>query len=78
MLDRVCLVDPEDLQMHYTRMLCYRGLGDGTNAAREQKLFERFKAEESSQSITAQRRLLSPEDNNERQPIHDHESVSLR
>ncbi len=77
-LDRVCLVDPEDLQMHYTRMLCYRGLGDAANAAREQKLFERFKAEESSQSITARRRLLSPEDNNERQPIHDHESVNLR
>jgi len=76
-LDRVSLVDPEDLQMHYTRMLCHRGLGDAQNAAREQKLFARFKAEESSQSITAKPRLLSPEDNNERQQIHDHESVSF-
>ncbi len=76
-LDRVSLVDPEDLQMHYTRMLCYQGLQDKENAAREQKLFLRFKAEESSQSITAKRRLISPEDNNERQNIHDHESVPL-
>jgi hypothetical protein len=58
-------------------MLCYRGLGDQEKAAREQKLFQRFKAEESAQSITASRRLQSPEDNNERQQIHDHESVPL-
>ncbi|MGI8992230.1 MAG: tetratricopeptide repeat protein [Bryobacteraceae bacterium] len=73
-LQRVCLVDPEDLQMHYTMMLCYRGLGEAEKAAREEKLFRRFKAEESSQSITAKRRMLSPEDNNERQAIHDHEN----
>jgi tetratricopeptide (TPR) repeat protein len=76
-LDRVCDVDPEDLQMHYTRMLCLRGLGDAAGAAREQTLFQRFKAEESAQSITAKARLLSPENNNERQPVHDHESVPL-
>jgi tetratricopeptide (TPR) repeat protein len=76
-LDQVCLVDPEDVQMHYTAMLCYRGLGDNEKAAREQKLFQRFKAEESAQSITAKPRLMSPEDNNERQAIHDHESVAL-
>jgi tetratricopeptide (TPR) repeat protein len=76
-LERVSRVDPEDLQMHYTMMLCYRGLGDAAKAAREEKLFRRFKAEESSQSITARRRLISPEDNNERQQIHDHESVPL-
>ena len=68
-------VDPEDVQMHYTLMLCYRGLGDGTASEREEKLFRRFKADESSQSITATRRRLSPEDNNERQSVHDHESV---
>ncbi|HLY16063.1 MAG TPA: tetratricopeptide repeat protein [Bryobacteraceae bacterium] len=76
-LDRVCDVDPEDLQMHYTRMLCDRGLGDAAAAAREQALFQRFKAEESAQSITAKPRLLSPENNNERQQLHDHESVPL-
>ncbi len=36
-LERVCQVDPEDLQMHYTMMLCYRGLGDREKAAREEK-----------------------------------------
>jgi tetratricopeptide (TPR) repeat protein len=74
---RVCDVDPEDLQAHYTAMLAYRGLGKTAEAEREQKLFERFKAQESAQSITAKRRMISPEDNNERQRIHDHESVPL-
>ena len=73
-LQQVCSVDPEDVQMHYTWMLCARGLHDQAAAAREEKLFRRFKAEESSQAITAKRRALSPEDNNERQSIHDHES----
>jgi len=68
-------VDPEDVQMHYTLMLSYRGLGDAAAAEREEKLFRRFKADESSQAITAARRRLSPEDNNERQPVHDHESA---
>ena len=77
-LDHVSQVDPEDLQMHYTRMLCYRGLGDRTSSEREEALFRRFRADESSQTITARARLLSPEDNNERQSIHDHESVDLR
>ncbi|HYN22085.1 MAG TPA: tetratricopeptide repeat protein, partial [Thermoanaerobaculia bacterium] len=76
-LERVCAVDPEDLQMHYTAMLCWRALGDQEKAAREAKLFRRFKADEASQAITAERRRLSPEDNNERQPIHEHESVPL-
>ncbi len=74
-LQQVCSVDPEDVQMHYTWMLCARGLHDQATAEREEKLFRRFKAEEASQSITARRRAFSPEDNNERQTIHDHESA---
>jgi Tfp pilus assembly protein PilF len=70
-------VDPEDLQAHYTLMLVYRGLGQIEKAQREEKLFRRFKADESAQAITARPRMLSPEDNNERQMIHDHESVPL-
>jgi len=77
MLGRVCEVDPEDVQMHYTMMLCYRGLGEADKAAREERLFRRFKADEASQTITAARRMISPEDNNERQAIHEHESVAL-
>ena len=77
-LKKVASIDPEDLQMHYTAMLAYRGLGDVASAEREQKLFQRFKADESSQAITAKERIESPEDNNERQAIHDHESIDLK
>ena len=77
-LDRVAAVDPEDVQMHYTAMLAARGLGDEERAARAEKLFLRFKADEAAQAITARPRLLKPEDNNERQSIHEHESVPLR
>ena len=74
-LKQVNAVDPEDVQMHYTWMLCSRGLGNAAEASREETLFRRFKAEESSQALTARRRAISPEDNNERQQIHDHESA---
>ncbi len=76
-LQRVCAVDPEDVQAHYNLMLCYRGLGDAAAAQREETLFRRFKADEASQTLTAKPRMLSPEDNNERQAIHEHESVPL-
>jgi Flp pilus assembly protein TadD len=73
-LQKTLDVDPEDVQAHYNLMLCYRGLGQTDKAGREEKLFLRFKADEASQALTAKARLLSPEDNNERQPIHDHVS----
>ncbi len=76
-LRHVLVVDPEDLKAHYTLMLAWRGLGNLEQAAREERLFRRFKADEAAQTITARRRLLSPEDNNERQPIHDHVTVPL-
>jgi tetratricopeptide (TPR) repeat protein len=72
---RVLLVDPEDLQAHYNLMLCYQGLGNAELAARERKLYMRFKADESAQSITGAYRLKSPEDNNERQQIHEHRAL---
>jgi tetratricopeptide (TPR) repeat protein len=71
-LQGVLEVDPEDLQAHYNLMLAYRGLGDAASADREEKLYLRFKAEESSQAITGDYRRIHPEDNNERQPIHEH------
>ena len=77
-LQRALAVDPEDLQAHYTLMLAYRGLGDTEKAAREEKLFRRFKADEAAQAITAKPRMLSAEDNNERQMIHEHESAVAR
>ena len=68
----VLRIDPENLLAHYNLMLAYRGNGDRERAAREQILYERFKADEPSQAITGPYLLNSPEDNNERQPIHEH------
>jgi tetratricopeptide (TPR) repeat protein len=68
-------VDPEDLQAHYNLMLCYRGLGNAEQAGREQQLYERFKADEASQAITGPYRQLHPDDNNERQAIHEHKDT---
>ncbi len=76
-LDRVARIDPEDLQMHYTRMLSYRGMGRMELAKQAEQSFRRFKADEASQTRTAARRRASPEDNNERQPIHEHVSAPL-
>ena len=70
-------IDPEDLQANYNMMLCYRGLGDSTRATEYEKLYLRFKADESSQTITGPYRRLHPEDNNERQAIHEHVSAPL-
>src|SRR5436190_15125063 len=58
-------VDPEDLQAHYNLMLSYRGLGKADEAAREEALYERFKADESAQAITGPYRQLHPDDHNE-------------
>ena len=76
--DKTLAVDPEDLEAHYNLMLCYRGLRDDALAAREEKLYLRFKADESSRAITGPYKLTHPEDNNEAQPIHEHVSVALR
>jgi tetratricopeptide (TPR) repeat protein len=76
-LQQVLSIDPEDLQAHYNLMLSYRGLGNLAEARREQNLYLRFKADEASQSLTGSYRQLHPEDNNERQAIHEHESVPL-
>ena len=76
-LQRVLAIDPEDLQAHYNLMLSYRGLGQGNLAERHEKLYQRFKADESSQTITGEYRRTHPEDNNERQSIHEHDSVDL-
>jgi hypothetical protein len=74
----VLAIDPEDLQAHYNLMLCYQGLGDAASAARERTLYERFKADESAQSITGPYRQLHAEDNNERQQIHEHTTAAVQ
>jgi tetratricopeptide (TPR) repeat protein len=76
-LQQVLAVDPEDLQAHYNLMLCYNGLGDEKMSKEHQLRYLRFKADEASQTITGPYRQLNPEDNNERQNIHEHVSVPL-
>jgi tetratricopeptide (TPR) repeat protein len=76
-LELVLTIDPEDLQAHYNLMLCYNGLGNEKLAKAHQERYLRFKADEASQTITGQYRQLHPEDNNERQSIHEHVSVVL-
>jgi len=76
-LQTVLTIDPEDLQAHYNLMLCYNGLGNEKVAKQHEARYMRFKADESSQAITGPYRQLHPEDNNERQAIHEHVSVPL-
>jgi tetratricopeptide (TPR) repeat protein len=70
-------IDPEDLQAHYNLMLCYNGLGNDSKANEHKARYLRFKADESAQAITGPYRQTHPEDNNERQSIHEHVSVAL-
>ena len=76
-LESVLAVDPEDLQAHYNLMLCYQGMGDEAQAKEHRERYLRFKADEAAQAITGPYRLVNPEDNNERQAVHEHVSVPL-
>ena len=70
-------IDPEDLQANYNLMLCFTGLGDEARANAHKERYLRFKADEAAQALTGAYRQAHPEDNNERQPIHEHFSVAL-
>jgi tetratricopeptide (TPR) repeat protein len=76
-LNQVLAIDPEDLQAHYDLMLCYRGMGDDKQAREHEERYRRFKADESAQVLTGAYRQAHPEDNNERQAIHEHVSIPL-
>jgi predicted Zn-dependent protease len=71
-------IDPEDLQANYNLMLCYTGLGDDVRSNEHKERYLRFKADESSQALTGTYRQAHPDDNNERQSIHEHISVPLQ
>jgi len=58
-------------------MLCYTGLGDEKMADAYKERYLRFKADEASQTLTGPYRQAHPEDNKERQAIHEHVSVPL-
>src|SRR5438132_4048853 len=73
----VLSIDPEDLQAHYNLMLCYNALGQQGRAREHQTRYLRFQADEAAQAITGAYRRQHPEDNNERQAIHQHGSAPL-
>lgn len=75
--ETVLAIDPEDVQAHYNLMLCYQGLGQAERAQAHETRYLRFKADESAQAITGPYRLEHPDDNNERQPVHEHVSIPL-
>jgi hypothetical protein len=58
-------------------MLCYTGLGDDKTSGEFKDRYLRFKADEASQALTGAYRQAHPDDNNERQAIHEHVSVAL-
>ncbi|HUJ31660.1 MAG TPA: tetratricopeptide repeat protein [Candidatus Acidoferrum sp.] len=70
-------IDPEDLEANYHLMLCYTGLGDSAKASEFETRYLRFKADEASQTLTGPYRQAHPEDNLERQSIHEHDSGPL-
>ena len=76
-LEQVLAIDPEDLQAHYNLMLCYNGMGNEERAQQHRRRYLRFKADESAQALTGAYRQKNPEDNNERQSIHEHASGHL-
>lgn len=69
---RASAVDPENVYARYNLMLCYRGVGDMARSRREEKLYERFKLDESSQAYLGPFLRSHPNANRERQPIHEH------
>jgi tetratricopeptide (TPR) repeat protein len=70
-------IDPEDVEANYNLMLCYTGLSQPDRAAEFQKRYLRFKADEAAQTLTGSYRRNHPEDNLERQAIHEHVSETL-
>jgi len=75
--EQTLAIDPEDLQANYNLMLCYTGMGDEKRADEYKERYLRFKADEAAQALTGAYRQSHPEDNNERQAIHEHLSISL-
>jgi tetratricopeptide (TPR) repeat protein len=70
--NHVLTIDPEDLTANYNLMLCYRGANDPKKAEYHQKLYLRFKADETTTFIAGPYLRSNPEDNNESLTIHEH------
>ncbi len=65
-------IDPEDIEAHYGLNLCYRGKGDLKRAELHTKLYNRFKAVESTDHLAGPYKVGHTWDNNESRQIHEH------
>lgn len=75
---RVLQIDPEDVEANYNLMLCYNGLGKADRARDYEIRYLRFKANEAEDALTGPYLRTHPDDNNERQPIHEIDSAPLQ
>src|SRR4029078_8000732 len=57
--------------------ICGTATCDAARSKEHEQRYLRFKADESAQAITGPYLLKHPEDNNERQSIHEHPGVDL-
>lgn len=73
----VLQIDPEDVEANYNLMLCYNGLGQVGLAHEYELRYLRFKANEAEDALTGPYLRSHPDDNNERQPIHEIDSAPL-
>jgi hypothetical protein len=76
-LKELLKIDPEDLQAHYNLMLSYRGLGDLDMAQKHERLYRRYKADESAEVIAAIARRRYPAADTEAQAVHEHGSITI-
>ncbi len=74
----VLQIDPEDVEANYNLMLCYNGLGKLDLARKYEVRYLRFKANEAEDALTGPYLRAHPQDNNERQPIHEIDSAPLK
>ncbi|MGB6877447.1 MAG: tetratricopeptide repeat protein [Candidatus Acidiferrales bacterium] len=74
----VLQIDPEDVEANYNLMLCYTGLGQSSRAHDYELRYLRFKANEAEDSLTGPYLRSHPNENNERQPLHEIKSAPLQ
>ena len=76
-MEAVLAVDPKNAGAHFNLMRAYRVLGKSNRAEQHQRLYERFRADEEAQARARVYLDGHPDDNRERQPIHEHRSAPL-
>ena len=77
-IDRVLIIDPEDIGALYNRMLSLGALGRTDELAEAQMIYEFYKDDEEELAVTAPYKQRHPMDNREAQPIHTHELLPVR